>query len=225
MKLPKTSVLFVLLAGTASFALSGCAGSRITRVEAAADSGPVSIQKMGGDIDVGDAPDGANLTTMGGNIHVGSVGSYAKVKTMGGDIGIDRANASVDASTMGGKITLSAVNGPIQASTMAGDITAHVVGTSAGRRDIQLSSKGGTIVLTVPKDFSMDVHVTLAYTRAAGDHYRIINHMGLTQQETQDWDDSHGSPRKYIRAAGRLGSGLNHVTIDTVNGDVILKQE
>ena len=34
-----------------------------------------------------------------------------------------------------------------------------------------------------------------------------------------------GSPRKYIRAKGRVGSGLNHVVINTVNGDVILKQE
>jgi hypothetical protein len=36
---------------------------------------------------------------------------------------------------------------------------------------------------------------------------------------------SNGSPRKYIRAMGQVGNGLNHVTINTVNGDVILKQE
>lgn len=224
MRRPRTSSVLLLLAGAIPFALPGCAGWRTIHARAASDSGPVSVHKMGGDIDVGDAPNGADLMTMGGSIHLGSVGSYAKVKTMGGDIVIDRAHGSVDASTMGGKITVSGTTGPVQASTMAGDITVHVTGTS-GRRDIQLSSKSGTIVLAVPKDFPMDVHVTLAYTKDAGDHYRIINHMGLTQQETQDWDDSHSSPRKYIRATGRIGSGLNHVTIDTVNGDVILKQE
>jgi hypothetical protein len=34
-----------------------------------------------------------------------------------------------------------------------------------------------------------------------------------------------GSPRKYIRATGRVGNGQNRVTIDTVNGDVVLRQE
>jgi len=34
-----------------------------------------------------------------------------------------------------------------------------------------------------------------------------------------------GSPRKYIYATGRVGNGQNHVEIDTINGDVILRQE
>jgi hypothetical protein len=226
MTMHKTGVVFLLfLTGAIPVALTGCQCLKPVDAEAASDSAPVSIQKMGGDIDVADAPNGASLTTMGGNIHLGSVGSFAKVKTMGGNISIDHASASVDAVTMGGKITIGGANGAIKASTMAGDITAHMGGGSADRRDIELSSKGGTIVLTVPKDFPMDIQVTLAYTKSAGDHYRIINHMGLSQQETQEWDSSHGTPRKYIRASGHVGNGLNHVTIDTVNGDVILKQE
>jgi DUF4097 and DUF4098 domain-containing protein YvlB len=197
----------------------------IPTAEAATDSGPVSIKQMGGDINVSDAPNGASLMTMGGNIHLGNVGSFAKVKTMGGDVAIDHANGSVDATTMGGKITIKDTNGSIDASTMAGDVTAHMVGSSAGRRDIKLSSMGGTIVLVVPKDFAMDLRVTLAYTKSAGDHFRIINPFGLSQRESDDWDSSNGTPRKYIRATGRVGSGLNHVEINTINGDVILKQE
>jgi DUF4097 and DUF4098 domain-containing protein YvlB len=219
-------VLFVPFLLCASLVnLSGCNGRDTLKVRAATDSGPLSIQRMGGDIDVSGAPGGANLATMGGNIHVGSVGSFAKIKTMGGDIAVDHANASIDAVTMGGKITIEDANGPIQASTMGGDIAVRETRNSATRRDIELSSKSGTIALTVPKDFPMEVRVTLAYTRGAGDHFRVINHIGLSQQETQEWDDSHGSPRKYIRALGRVGSGLNHVTIETVNGDVILRQE
>ena len=194
-------------------------------VKAATGSGPVRIHQMGGDINVTDAPNGATLATMGGNIHLGRVASFAKVNTMGGDIAIDHAEASIDAGTMGGKITLAEVNGSIKASTMSGEIKAHMVGSSTGRRDIDLSSKAGTIVLVVPKDFPMEVKITLAYTRNAGDHFRIIDHIGLTQKESEDWDTSKGTPRKYIRAMGRVGSGLNHVTIDTINGDVILKQE
>jgi DUF4097 and DUF4098 domain-containing protein YvlB len=226
MTIHKAAAAFLIVfAGAVPFVLSGCKQCALRGVKAATESEPVSIHQMGGDINVADAPNGANLATMGGNIHVTNVGSYAKVKTMGGDIAIDHANASVDASTMGGRITIGEANGAIKASTMGGEIKARMVGSSEGRRDVELSSKGGTVTLIVPKDFPMEVRVTLAYTKKAGDHFRIIDHVGLTQRESDEWDSSFGTPRKYIRAAGRVGSGLNHVTIDTVNGDVILKQE
>jgi DUF4097 and DUF4098 domain-containing protein YvlB len=222
----RAGVVFLpFLMGAFLVTLTGCTELEPLNAKAATDSGPVSIQKMGGDIDVAEAPSGANLTTMGGNIDLRNVGSFAKIKTMGGNISVDHAKASIDAVTMGGKITIGDASGPIQASTMAGDIAVRVTGNSATRRDIELSSKGGTIALTVPKDFPMEVQVTLAYTKEAGDHFRVINHIGLSQRESQEWDDSRGSPRKYIRAVGRVGGGLNHVTIETINGDVILRQE
>jgi DUF4097 and DUF4098 domain-containing protein YvlB len=162
---------------------------------------------------------------MGGNIHLGDVASFAKVETMGGMITIDHATGSVDASTMGGGIGIGQANGAIKASTMGGDITARMVGASSEERDVELTSHGGTVTLTVPKDFPMDVRITLAYTKNAPRSYEIVDHIGLDQRESPDWDTSIGSARKYIRARGRVGSGLNHVTIETVNGDVILKQE
>ena len=60
----------------------------------------ISIWRMGGDINITDAPNGASL------------------HTMGGDITFDHA-ASVDASTMGGKINIGQASGAIKASTMA----------------------------------------------------------------------------------------------------------
>jgi DUF4097 and DUF4098 domain-containing protein YvlB len=156
---------------------------------------------------------------------VGDVADSAKVKTMGGVITIDHATGSVDATTMGGGISIGHAEGAIKATTMGGDITARMAGTATEERDVELTSSGGTITLMVPKGFPMEVRITLAYTKNAPRQYEIIDHAGLQQQETPDWDNSLGSPRKYIRAAGRVGSGLNHVTIKTVNGDVILKQE
>jgi DUF4097 and DUF4098 domain-containing protein YvlB len=180
---------------------------------------------MGGEIDVADAPQGATLSTMGGDIRLGSVGEFAKVKTMGGNVTIDNAEASVDATTMGGNVNLKSVNGAVKATTMGGDVTARLVGSSDQRRDIELSSLGGTITLIVPKDFPMDVRIKLAYTKNANKTFDIIQHAGLSQRESEDWDSSQGTPRKYIYAEGRVGSGLNHVEIKTINGDVILKQE
>ena len=220
----------ILIASTLATGLPGCKSSKYTDDSSitesnAEPSGAVSISKMGGDIDVKDAPHGATLNTMGGNIHLGNVASFAKVKTMGGTITIDQAAGPVDATTMGGEISIGGADGAIKATSMGGDITARVVGASSSERDVELTSHGGTITLKVPKDFPMDVRITLAYTKNAPRSYAIVDHIGLDQQETQDWDSSIGSPRKYVRARGRVGSGLNHVTIETVNGDVILKQE
>jgi DUF4097 and DUF4098 domain-containing protein YvlB len=227
-----SALLLILVAGAIPVGLSGCRYShhstesfRASASDASGDSGVVSIQKMGGGIDVKDAPHGADLSTMGGDIHLEDVGSFAKVKTMGGVITIDHAKGPVDASTMGGGISIGHADGSIKASTMGGDITARMVGTSSEERDVDLISHGGTVTLIVPKDFSMDVRITLAYTKNAPRSYAIVDHIGLDQRESPDWDTSIGSPRKYIRARGRVGSGLSHVTIETVNGDVILKQE
>jgi len=192
--------------------------------ESTGSSGEISISKMGGGIDVANAPHGASLNTMGGGIHVGNVAAFANVKTMGGEVEIDHATGSVDATTMGGAITIGTVDGPVKATSMGGGITVHEVGTATQGLDIHLTSKGGNIELTVPKGFPMDVKITLAYTRT--DHqYHIIQHAGLDVREFNDWDNSEGTPRKYIRARGLVGSGMNHVTLETVNGDVILNQE
>jgi len=229
MTIHKPSVVILLvLTGAISASLSGCKYSRSRSpldAEAVSDTGALTISKMGGEIDVAEAPHGATLSTMGGDIHLGRVASFASVKTMGGSVTIDHAEASVDATTMGGNINLKGVDGPVHATTMAGDITAHLVGSLSAQRDVHLTSNSGTITLIVPKDFPMDVRIKLAYTRNSDKTFDIIDHMGLTHRQSADWDTSQGTPRKYIYAEGRVGSGQNHVEISTINGDVILKQE
>ena len=168
------------------------------------DEKPLTIFQAGGDIDVDGAPQGADLVTMGGNIHIGRVDSFAKLKTMGGNIDVDAASGSV------------------QATTMSGDIVAHIVDGSTAARDINLSSNQGEIKLVVPKDFPMTVEVTLAYTDTQDAAYRVIDDLGLRQVKTDEWDKKHGTPRKYIYANGRTGSGANRVVISTINGNVTL---
>jgi DUF4097 and DUF4098 domain-containing protein YvlB len=188
--------------------------------------GAISISKMGGDIDVDEAPQGADLKTMGGNIHLGSVGKFATLKTMGGNIVVDAAAGPLHAATMGGNIDIGEAEGSLDASTMAGDITARLRGSSSrSSRDIELSSKAGEISLVVPKDFPITVEIELAYTKDHADEFRIVSDVGLDITRTAEWDYSHGSPRKYIYAKGHIGSGQNHVVIHTINGNVTLKQK
>ena len=213
--LKPSTLLPLFLAGVISVGLSSCRDSGTPFTErseiATSDSGAINMSKMGGDIDVDNAPHGATLSTMGGNIHVGNVGAFAHLKTMGGNIEIDQAKASIDAVSMGGNDTLHLVAGS--------------EGSSSAPHDVELTSTGGGVELTVPKDFPMDVQVTLAYTKTASKTYRIDSNIGLTQNTSGEWDFSQGTPRKYIRAQGRVGSGSNHVVIKTVNGDVVIRQE
>lgn len=175
---------------------------------AAALPDKLRITKMGGDVDVADVPDGGSIKTMGGNVHVGKVHNDISITTMGGNIDIDSADASVDAKTMGGNI---------EATLVKGD--------SGAAHSITLSSMGGEIILILPKDYPMTIDVELAYTKNQENKHKISESLGLDQSASTNWDYLHGSARKYLYAKGKVGNGRNHVTIKTINGNIIIKGE
>ena len=168
----------------------------------------LKISKMGGDVDLDDVSDGADIKTMGGNIRVGKVHNDITVATMGGNIEIDSADASVDAKTMGGNIE-----------------TTLTKGDSNAAHNVTLSSLGGEIILTVPKDYPMTIDVELAYTKNHENQYKISESLGLEHSATDDWNYLHGSPRKYLYAKGKIGNGQNQVTIKTIDGNITIKGE
>lgn len=167
----------------------------------------VRISTMGGEIDVDRAPAGADLHTMGGDIHVGPAGDHVKCETMGGNIDLD------------------SVDGSIHATTMGGDVSAKMVGDpSKGQRDVLIDSKGGDIELVVPAGLSMNFDVQLARTKNCRRDVRIQSDFPIQQNESDDWDSRHGTPRKYIYGTGKVGDGKNKITIRTIDGDIIIKK-
>jgi DUF4097 and DUF4098 domain-containing protein YvlB len=181
------------------------------------------VSKMGGDIDYAEVPDGGTFSTMGGNVHLGKVHKDISVSTMGGNITIDSADAYVKASTMGGNVSVgSAV--AVDASTMGGNVEATVLkGDSNAVHNITLSSMGGEIIVTLPKDYPMTIDVQLAYTKSKEGQFKITENLGLEHGVSDDWSSWEGSARKKLYARGRIGDGRNHVTIKTINGNVIIK--
>jgi len=167
----------------------------------------VNVETMGGDIDVDDAPEGTDVHTMGGDIHIKKATKFARAKTMGGAIEIDAIDGGVDAVTMGGGVNV----------TMVGD-------PEKGERGVNIESMGGDVSLTVPAGLSMDVEITLAYTRDRGEDYRIVSDFDVKQEQTKEWDREHGSPRKYIYGTGSVAGGKNRVRIKTINGNIYLKK-
>ncbi|MDR3626184.1 MAG: hypothetical protein P4L45_05100 [Ignavibacteriaceae bacterium] len=179
----------------------------VTRKSGESTGDEVDISSMGGEINVDTAPNGANVSTMGGEINISSAKKFVKAKTMGGNIKIDDVDGSVNASTMSGKINVKEICNP-----------------NDGDRDIELESQDGDITLFVPAGFSMDVDITLSYTKDMEGKYKIISDFDLDRTQTDKWDHHKGSARKYIYGKASINGGKNKVTIKTINGDVHLEK-
>jgi DUF4097 and DUF4098 domain-containing protein YvlB len=173
---------------------------RVTRSNGASIGDQVDIDTMGGDINVPDAPMGAEVHTMGGDITIDSAREFVKAKTMGGDIRIKE------------------VDGWVNATTMAGDVRVMVI----GGHDVELTSMSGQITLVMPEGADLDIDIELSYTKNSSRNYKIYSDFPIDQTESDEWDYDHGSPRKTIR--GVAGGGGNRVVIRTVNGNVYLKR-
>lgn len=167
----------------------------------------VKVSTMGGDINVSDAPDGADVHTMGGNIHIKSAGNFVKAKTLGGNIAVDAIDGRIKATTMGGNITI----------TMTGD-------PQKGDREVKLESNSGDITLTVPGGLSMDVDIELAYTNNAQKKYDIVSDFPLNLEKTDAWDESRGTPRKSIYGKAQIAGAKHKLKINTINGNIYLKK-
>jgi DUF4097 and DUF4098 domain-containing protein YvlB len=163
----------------------------------------VSISTMGGDLVLDEAPEGALLSTMGG------------------DIVVKDAHDFVSASTMGGSIDIHATDAWVQASTMAGDIDVEIDGgLGDGKEGVELSSCVGDVTLVVPSDLSMNLDLTIAYTRNSGQDFKIISDFDVQIERSNEWDYSNGTPRKRIEGTGKVAGGKYPIVIKTINGDI-----
>jgi len=211
---------------------TGCHPSHSSSMEYPLDSGQpitgtegsaLSINKMGGDIVIADAPGGAYLRTMGGAITVDKVSKSLDATSMGGNVTIRSANVgTLKAETMGGNIDITSAQATdLHASTSGGNVSVQTLADGS----ISLKSLGGAITLTIPKSSSAQIDIELAYTMNNNGKYAVTDDLNLPQQQTSSWDFSHGNPRKYIHAKGVIGSGKNHITIKTVDGNITLKTQ
>jgi DUF4097 and DUF4098 domain-containing protein YvlB len=180
---------------------------------------------MGGDVEVGHA-DEVDMTTMGGDIDIGEAPAGANVTTMGGDVTIHSVGDHVRAKTMGGDIVVEAVDGGAVAGTMGGDVTVTMVGDpEKGRRDVELSSMGGDIELTVPAGLSMEFDLDIKYTKHNRRPCKIESDFPVKIEETSKWEHNWmGQAHKHIYGTGSVGGGKNLIKITTVNGNITIRK-
>jgi len=173
----------------------------------AGSNSEVKINTMGGDVNVDEALNGADLHTMGGEIRVRKAAKFVKATTMGGDIDVD------------------AIDGWIEANTMGGDIMVTMVGGKDGDRHVVLESMGGTIELTVPAGLSMAFDIEVKLTCDADDgEYTIESDFDVSVSQEKNRSDSRWKSGGVITGTGSVNGGRNKIKIRTTNGDVIIRE-
>ena len=166
--------------------------------------GGIRMNSNGGAISLPEAPDGARVTTGGGAIRIGP------------------SAGEVYASTGGGPIDIGPASGSVEAHTGAGDVIITLTG--AGSHSVDVTSGKGQVVLVLPRDLSATLEIETAYTNNLGHKTRIESELPLTITETNEWDSSTGTPRRYVRGRQIVGGGLGVIRVRTVNGNVILRR-
>jgi DUF4097 and DUF4098 domain-containing protein YvlB len=167
-------------------------------------AGGIRMHSNGGDISLPAAPDGARVTTGGGAVRIGP------------------SAGEVYASTGGGLIEIGPASGSVEAHTGAGNVTITLTGS--GPHSVDVTSGLGQVVLIVPRDLSATLELESAYTNNLGHETRIESDWPLTITATRDWDNSEGTPRKYVRVRQTIGSGGPVIRVRTVNGNVVLRR-
>lgn len=157
--------------------------------------------------------------SMGGDLTVDYAPNGATLRTMGGDIRIERAAGDVVAKTMGGNIRVRQLEGSLDAGTMGGNVRVEVVGGGSGR-SIEISSMGGSLELTLPKDFAADFDVEIDDCDDGPAHH-IVSDFPLRIEESEH--------RRWFRhcvvitGKGRNGSGANRVRLWTAGGEITIR--
>jgi beta-lactamase regulating signal transducer with metallopeptidase domain/DUF4097 and DUF4098 domain-containing protein YvlB len=178
-------------------------GDRITVTEGSA--GVLHIRKAGGDIVLDGAPNGLDAETGGGDVRIGA------------------SRGMVSVSTGGGDITIGPVAGSVRAGTGAGEVRITIVEASGQSQSVEVTAGVGDVVIDWPAGVPARFELETAYTRNFGRRTRIDTGLSLDREETESWDASYGTPRRYVRARGQVGQGGGVVSVRTVNGDITIR--
>jgi hypothetical protein len=94
-----------------------------------------------------------------------------------------------------------------------------------GPHSVDVTSGKGEVVLVLPRDLDATLDLETAYTDNLGHKTRIVSDLPLPTTETDTWDSSQGTPRRYLRARQIVGRGGAVIRVRTVNGNIVLQRK
>jgi hypothetical protein len=178
-----------------------------------------------GKVKLGDKPPGyLHISRAGGVVDLDEVPNGADIQTGGGDIRIARGAGTIQAHTGGGDIWVGPIAGSVSAGTGAGDVHIKLASVGGRGQSAQAWSGTGSVVVELPSDLNARIELETSYTNNFGRATKITSAWTVDRAPVTDWDDSQGTPRKFVRATGTAGKGAGLVHIQTVNGDIELRR-
>jgi DUF4097 and DUF4098 domain-containing protein YvlB len=173
-----------------------------------------NIQTGGGSIELRHCNGKVKASTGGGSIDLGDIGGPVEVDTGGGTIHLGSAKGHVHAGTGGGGIELMGVPSA-QAETGAGPITVKLINTGAERRDSELETSAGDIVVYIASDVAVNVR---ANVDMASGHRITTDFPEIHVHSEGEWTS------KTISAEGNLNGGGPTLKVRTTTGDISIKR-
>jgi DUF4097 and DUF4098 domain-containing protein YvlB len=177
------------LSGTEQFKTSG-GNLTVERL-----AGKTNGKTSGGSIRVTDSKDEIDLSTSGGSVHASNCMGKIQLRTAGGSITLQDLKGDVNASNSGGSVVGNNIGGDLIASTSGGNLKLMALqcsldaSTSGGsinaqvtepRDFVKVSTSGGHIDLSVPKDKGYDLRL---YGNKMDRNFSLHNFSGTVQDD------------------------------------------
>jgi DUF4097 and DUF4098 domain-containing protein YvlB len=94
-----------------------------------------------------------------------------------------------------------------------------------GERDVDLSSMGGDVELTVPAGLSMDFDLEIEYSKNHHRRCKIECDFPLKIEEGDKWEHNFlGQAHKHIYGTGEVAGGKHTIKIKTRNGNIVIRK-
>lgn len=220
-----TSPIYINSDGSSSRSITSIVGGRKdrdddTNITISGSGTNVSINERTGE--VRDASGRVIFRKSGGRVNVAEALNGADIRTGGGSITIGRSAGAVIAHTGGGDITIGPLAGSAEAQTGAGDVRLDFRDVRSPSAEV--TSGNGRVVITLPSNFAGTLDLETAYTNNLGHRTSIKSDWPLSVSESSYWDDSRGTPRRFVRARQTFGSGGGTISVSTVNGDIVIQR-
>lgn len=186
--------------------------------------GHVRFSTGGGSVQVFNSKLEATIRTGGGDIKVSDSTIDGGINTGGGSVLVSNATLNGGTNTGGGSISAEEISGNYYAATGAGDITVSLSKEMAMEElELRLGTGSGKVSLMLPEGMDPGISVELAYT-SNKEICDIMSDFDLEIEKTTEWDDSKGTPRKYVYGKSVTGSPLQNIRIKNTNGDVEIRR-
>ena len=166
-------------------------------------TGPVRIEKLGGDVSVQGETAQVDVQNLSG--------THLHIRTVSGPITLNNvSNGHVDATSIGGNVTLTNVSGPkIAVSSTKGNI--RYDGDAGGGGEYQFINNSGDIDVILPADASVDITA------------RTVN--GTVQNDFPLQQKTHTSFALDSRSvAGVSLSGASMIHLSSFSGKIRVKK-